>query len=265
MAPDQEAKYIQNLQFLGLTLNQARVYAALAKFENATAKTLSNVSGLAACDIYRVIPELQELGLIEVLVATPKMFRSTPPEDAMKILLKQKEEEIGKMQVKAKEFLAEINIQKSPEHSDLTQIALIPCGERAAQFGMPKLSNTKEQLDAIQTNELFHRFIQNTSKEIVKLLKRNVKLRFLLENTMTIERPDKDLAKMLKNPNFKVRFAKTKINACILLHDNAEAFISTSLDAVHTPSYWTSNPCMVSVARGYFELEWREALEKQTY
>jgi len=264
MAPDQENEEIQNLQFLGLTLNQARVYSALAKLESATAKNLSGISGLAACDIYRVIPELQKLGLLETTIAIPKLFRATPPQDAMKILLKQKQEDIQKMQSKAKEFLAKIETVKNPENEDFAKIVLIPNWKRAVQLGMTRLLKTKEQLDAILKNELFYHLNSKTAKHLEKLLRRKVRMRFLLESTKAIERQDKDIAKLLRNPNFQVRIVKTKISASVLLHDNANAFVSTSMDGLNKPIYWTDNQCMVSVIRGYFENEWREASETQT-
>ncbi len=262
MAPDQENKEIQNLQFLGLTLNHAKVYAALVKSGNVTAKNLSSNSGLATCNIYRVIPELQKLGLLEVTVTAPKLFKATPPEDAMKILLKQKEEDFKMMQVKAKEFLAETEMEKSPKHADIAEVVLVPCGMRTTQFEKSRLSNTEEQLGAIHTDAVFHRFIDDAGNDLEKLLRRNVKMRFLLENTKAIEKPTKKLAKMLSNPNFNVRFAKTQIKTCVFVFDNIGAFISTSFDPLHTPSYWSTNPCVIAVVRGYFENEWQEALEK---
>jgi len=261
MAPNQQNKEIQNLQFLGLTLNQARVYAALAKFENATAKNLSDETGLAACDVYRVIPELQTLSLLDIIVTRPKTYRAARPEEAIKTLLGQKQKEIEEMRAKAKELVAEMSSKKNPEHRDLTEIALIPPGERTIQFGMSKLLNTIRQLDIIQTNPAFYRFTETSATALKRLLNRNVKVRFILENKMAIEKPDKDLAEILQNPNFKFRFAKTKINACILLHDETDAFISTSTDTLHTPSCWSSNPCLISVVKGFFEDEWRKASE----
>lgn len=258
MASSQEEE-IQHLRSLGLTLNQARVYAALAKFHNATARTLSNVSQLATCDIYRVIPELQELGLLEVVLCSPKVFKATEPEEAVKILLKQKVREIEEMQTIAKEFLTEINQIKSSEQANLDKIALIQCGERVEHFEKLKLLNTKKQLDVVQTNAVFFRFIAETSEYIEKLLKRKVKVRYLLEDKKAIEKADNEMKKIFEKPYFEVRFTKKAVAACIILHDNTEALISTSLDTLHAPSYWSSNPCIVSVVKGFFELEWREA------
>jgi sugar-specific transcriptional regulator TrmB len=56
---------VQTLTCLGLTLCQARVYLALARSGMSTAKTISKVSKVTREDIYRIMPTLQKLGLVE--------------------------------------------------------------------------------------------------------------------------------------------------------------------------------------------------------
>jgi hypothetical protein len=106
---------------------------------------------------------------------------------------------------------------------------------------------------AVQTNVLFRRFINNTADNLDKLLKRKVDVRFVIESPEGIVQPDTDLERFLEMDNFRVRFFKGKIQACILLHDNTDAFMSTSLDTIHTPSYWSNNPCVIAIVRDYFE------------
>jgi sugar-specific transcriptional regulator TrmB len=251
----QSREEINLLQSLGLTINQARVYLSLIEHRNsATARDLSRVSGLAVCDIYRVVPELTNLGLLEVMVASPKQFRATPPKDAIEILCRQREKEVEEVKNKAKTFVADLPIQenKTPEGS---KIVLIPGGHRAIQFGLSKLLNTRERLDAIQTNKLFSSFINSTSGELHRLLKR-VRMRFIIESAKGIKKTDQDLAWIIGNPNFEVRFIEGEIQACVLLNDNTDAFINSSMDTINTPSYWSNNPCVVAIVRSYFETTW---------
>jgi sugar-specific transcriptional regulator TrmB len=254
---------IQTLQRLGLTLNQAKVYFALVNLNTSTAKSLSDISGLAACDVYRVIPELQKLGLVEVLVVSPKEFKPTPPEEAIKILSKRKEEEVEEIRTKAREFLVGIRQETCSQYPEEARMSLIPCGERTKQFGKPKLMATQKRVDCIQTNTVFRRFINDTAEDLVALLRKKVEVRFVIENAQGLEGHDEELAALLKNCNFKVKFAQTNIQACILLHDDTDAFISTSLDTAHTPSYWSNNPCVIAVVRRYFETIWQEASENE--
>ena len=256
------SKELSCLQSLGLTQNQAKVYLCLVKSENfATVKGLSTFSGLAACDVYRVVQQLLKLGLLEEVVGTPKQFRATPPEDAVRILQQKIVEEVEEKNNQAKEFLAEIRFKESYGLPEGSKMALIPHGARAIQFGLPKLKSTRKQMDAIQTNSVFRRFINFTSDELQLLLKNNVSLRFVIEDMKGLENPSEDLIGLLKKRNFKVRLAKTNIQACVLTHDETDAFIGTSMNTSNTPSYWSNNPCVISVVKTYFEAIWRDSLE----
>ena len=250
---------IQTLELLGLSLNQARVYFALANLKTATAKTLSNASELATCDVYRTVRGLLKLGLVEILVTSPKEFRATPPEAALSILIERKKEKMKITVERANRLLSKMRSETDSLPFSETKMAIIPCGERASQFGMPMLLNTKKTMDCVQTNALFRKFIENSSNAIKTLLKRNIQIRFVVEDDKAIEKPNEELATLLKNQNLKVRFANAEIKACILLHDDANAFLSSSPETASTPSYWSNNYCFIKVVQNYFETMWREA------
>jgi sugar-specific transcriptional regulator TrmB len=258
MVWEKQDKEIWDLQLLGLTQNQAKVYLALIKFENSTAKAISTASSLAACDIYRAIAELQKLGLIETLIATPKLFRAIPPSDAVRILFKMKEKQVQDLKLKANQFLENIHLEKT-EETETSKMALIPSGHRATQFVTPKLIGTKKHLDAVQTDTLFRNFIGNSIDELKALAKKNVEMRFVIESKNGLETPNEDLQELLSYANVKVRFAKNKLPACILLHDDTDVLVSTSIDTTHTPSYWSNNACVIAIVQSYFDTTWQNA------
>jgi len=47
------------------------------------AASLFEVSGVARQDVYRVLLELQKLGIVEKIIATPNRFRALPPMAAL--------------------------------------------------------------------------------------------------------------------------------------------------------------------------------------
>jgi hypothetical protein len=258
---EQDNKETQRLQTLGLTLNQARVYLALLKAEKqATAKALSVASGLAACDVYRVVPELAKLGLLEVLVTSPKEFRAIPPVDATEILVKKRIKEVEDLSVTAKRFIEELHLGTKSESIEFPETALIPSGHRATQFGLPKLLATQARLDAVQTNASFRSFASSNSESIEALLEKQVEMRFVIESEAGLEMSDENLVSLVENSFFKLRFAREKIQACVMLHDDTDVFLNTSLDPVHSPFYWSNNPCFIAVVRNYFETMWADGV-----
>ena len=53
---------------LGLTLNQAKVYLAVIKLEKTTVVQVANFSKVRREDVYRILPSLEKMGLIERLL-----------------------------------------------------------------------------------------------------------------------------------------------------------------------------------------------------
>lgn len=81
---------IQTLMDFGLSYVQSLTYMTLVKLKKADVKTIARVSNIARQDIYRIMPMLQKLGLVEKIIGLPTMYRATPIKSAAAVLLEQK-------------------------------------------------------------------------------------------------------------------------------------------------------------------------------
>jgi sugar-specific transcriptional regulator TrmB len=72
---------------LGLTLNQAKVYLAILKLEKTTVGQVAKFSKVRREDVYRILPALEKMGLIEKLLGKPTEIRATPISDALTFLV----------------------------------------------------------------------------------------------------------------------------------------------------------------------------------
>src|SRR5271157_2670195 len=72
---------------LGLTLNQARVYLAILKLEKTTVGQVAKFSKVRREDVYRLLPSLEKMGLVERLLGKPAEVRATPISDALSLLV----------------------------------------------------------------------------------------------------------------------------------------------------------------------------------
>src|SRR5674476_1088370 len=72
---------------LGLTLNQAKVYLAVLKLEKTTVGQVAKYSKVRREDVYRTLPSLEKMGLIERLLGKPTEIRATPISDALSLLV----------------------------------------------------------------------------------------------------------------------------------------------------------------------------------
>ena len=105
---------IEILVELGLTHTEAKVYTALLCLKRATAKNIHRASKVARQDVYQLLSDLQEKGLIEKIIGKPAKFKPIPASDAVSILTERRNEQSQKLKKKQSNTLEilELDTQK---------------------------------------------------------------------------------------------------------------------------------------------------------
>ena len=96
---------IQALMDLGLSLLQAKIYLSLASFENAPIRTISKASNIAKQDIYRIMPALQKMGLVEEILGSPIRYQAISLKTGIAVLFQRKTREYAELQNKTTQVL----------------------------------------------------------------------------------------------------------------------------------------------------------------
>jgi sugar-specific transcriptional regulator TrmB len=91
---------IETLTKLGLTLNQARVYLALATQNQLSAREISKNAGITRQKVYRIIPQLLNKGLAIKQLTHPATYKATLPKNALHTLLEQRKRENNQLKKK---------------------------------------------------------------------------------------------------------------------------------------------------------------------
>ena len=113
-------KQLEVLCDFGLTINQARVYASLIEFQSLTAKDISKITKLHIQDIYKIIPKLEQMGLVTKSVNRPARIEALPVRKALMDLIdEQKVHALKKAKILEKKIKKTGIFQKS---SDVFQI-----------------------------------------------------------------------------------------------------------------------------------------------
>lgn len=84
-------KLVFELSSFGLTPNQAKIYLFLLINGTAPARRISRLLGLHRVEIYRKLRELEELGLVELHLSSPKSYSAAEPNDALSAILHRQE------------------------------------------------------------------------------------------------------------------------------------------------------------------------------
>jgi len=254
--------YITVLMQLGLTQNQAKIYLTLHQKGVSTVNQIAKSSSIGREEIYRSIPKLQQIGLIESIIEKPSRFKATPLKTAIRTLLQTRKEEYLKIEEKANELLSSAlqQNQQPTEQEQNQNLVLFSGKERLMKLSTDLLKNTKSSLEVICTFPKLLGWIQTHQKIIEQLLEREISVRFIVEakEDSDCKQVAKILELLTKKKAFQYKTAPD-IKACLALYDDTQITISSQpkTPAYKSEVYWSANPSLIELGRAYFEALWK--------
>ncbi|MEM2082097.1 MAG: helix-turn-helix domain-containing protein [Candidatus Bathyarchaeia archaeon] len=261
----QEDEQIQILSKLGLTYLQAKTYLALAKLGKADVKTIARASKVARQDIYRIMPALQNMGLVEKIVASPTLYKVTPIKESLCTLLQNKTKECIELQMKMKDLVN--NFQNKVDDASLQdeeqQFSIISSKRLLHKKLSEKDRRAQKSIDAIANWKTIRATFFHRVQDVTNALKRNVKLRIITETHEKDRQVEKIIRILRKYPSFEIRYTSGPIPVNAVIHDAAEINMCiATLPDNDVPSLCSTNPRFIRVMAAYFEEVWNSALSE---
>lgn len=252
----QEETPVQTFVDLGLTYLQAKVYITLVKLGQfgSDVRKISQASNIVRQDIYRVLPDLQKIGIVEKIIANPTIFKPVPLENGLTLMMQKKTEEFKDLQNKAKVMLDNFNIKRQGDHSVDTSRFVIT-SERKLFFRKVRndIAETKASIDIIYGKERMTTFTFYTIEELRKALQRRVKIRALTNKAgKTV---DRHIQSLMDDQSFEAKFLPDNVPVGLVIFDNKEVNILTEDKIV--PSLWTNNHNVLRLSQIYFDSMWK--------
>jgi YesN/AraC family two-component response regulator len=121
-------KTAKELALFGVTNTQAKIYIGLNALGVASASEIASLSEVRREEVYRVMPELEKLGLVTRKLGTPRRFLAIEVKAALETLTKAKreamEEEITNLMRKKVELIAQLKTttRLRPEEDSSTEV-----------------------------------------------------------------------------------------------------------------------------------------------
>lgn len=259
-----QEKEVQVLIRLGLTCNQAKVYLALVRSGMSSARTISNASKVAREDIYRIIPKLQELGLVEKVIDSPSMNRAIPIKDAFTILMGIRKQVTSELEEETKEIIQnfETNKIRSVFEKERQEFILIP-REQAVIKRKKMIDDAQKRVDLITSWDRYAQSSDSYDTNIENALKKNVEFRIIIGKP----KDEKLLLELIqiwreKYHSYKARWIPSTLEARLMLVDEKEVlFAKLATTGFEDPFLWSINQSLVSVVQDYFEMMWAASFE----
>ncbi len=253
---------IQTLVELGLTLLQAKTYLALSGLGNANIRTISKTTNIAKQDVYRIMPKLQELGLVEKIVAEQAVYKAVPLEEGMLALLQHKTQEFTNLQKKTTElinYFKKSSFQK-PVQEENFEFRII--SERNLLYRMLDEKNkvVQKSIDVAGTWKCSKGAFEYERDVFKQAMAKGVRFRWITEIHEGDKHTDRLLKSLQTNSLFKIRYVAPPPPLLTSIYDGKEVSvcIASSPDDEVT-SIWSNNPVLVKLVSNYFEEIWNSA------
>jgi sugar-specific transcriptional regulator TrmB len=256
---------IRTLARLGLTFCEARVYLTLARSGLATVKTISNLSNIAREEIYRIMPKLQKLGLVETIISHPTTFKPIPIKDAISTLMDQKLKEIRQLRQETRELVRKFreNTEGSERDFEEHKFVLIPEKEALLSKLKNTIDTTQKTADIICPRHAFPQGVIILAEKLEKAMNRGVKVRLIVEKPENLDSWPEIVQELKKNPSFTLRTVTNHPKARLGIYDKKEVLIASdpTTYAMMSPALWSNNPSLIAMIQDNFEIMWRTAIE----
>jgi len=252
----------------GLTPNQAKVYFAIVQLGIAPVGRVSKVSKVRREDVYRILPKLEKMGLIERILGTPTKIRATPLEDALSILVKHEKDiadkKVSTLMAKKDDLLKHLKAgSKKPRfEEEETQFALIPTREAIINKAITTIKKAENEIDLITSIDELSHFLPTFAEPLENAMKRRVKVRVILE----VHEHGESLLKNIENylshkAALDIRYAYQSLSHYIIV-DYKQVLMATSPEPPlgEHPYLWTDNKSFAGLMQENFEELWHSAV-----
>jgi sugar-specific transcriptional regulator TrmB len=248
---------------LGLTLNQAKVYLAILKLEKTTVGQVAKYSKVRREDVYRILPSLEKMGLIERLLGKPTENRATPISDALSFLVAEEKGKFDERLTGMKGIVQRLSLKDWNQPLPGEESIFILIAEKKAILAKTSelIRNSRKEVALIADKGRIMPIVSQFSGEYKEAIKKGAQIRLLFEGAPPHDGPLKEkVKKLIDGASVHVKFHNEPLNHFIM-SDDKEALITTSKESGlgESPSLWTNNSNLIGVLRTGFESDWEKA------
>jgi sugar-specific transcriptional regulator TrmB len=247
---------------LGLTLNQAKVYLAIIKLEKTTVGQVAKFSKVRREDVYRLLPALEKMGLIERLLGKPTEIRATLISDSLAFLVAEETNRSEERLTGMKSMVQKLSLKdwKQPPLGEESIYILIAEKKAILAKTSGLINNSRKEVALIADKARIMPVLAVFSDEYGLAIKEGAQVRLLFEGDSPDGLLKEQIKKLIGTASVQIRFHHEALNHFIM-SDDKEALITTSKESGlgESPSLWTNNRNLIGVLRTSFESDWEKA------
>jgi sugar-specific transcriptional regulator TrmB len=252
---------VRFLEKIGLTRSQAHLYFALVKIGNSDALTISRQTKTPRTETYRILDDLEEIGLVEKHLDVPYFYEATPVRLGIESLLIRKYEEYQQNRRELDKFL--VSFEKSEKKQDKIQPKItVSKGKQkllsVLRYGMDNVLST---VDFVTPKKRWLNIYENCQENIKKSLERGVTYRGLLETSDNGNHDLDSIPALQQRTHLELRMVRNISGKNFVVFDKREAAFNYSpgKSLNEAVTLWTNHPNLVAIFEDHYDTLWRNA------
>ncbi len=247
---------------LGLTLNQAKVYLAILKLEKTTVGQVAKFSKVRREDVYRLLPTLEKMGLVERLLGKPTEVRATLISDSLALLVAEEKNKADERLTGMRSMVQKLSLKDWKQAPLGEESIYILIAEKKAILAKTSglIGNSRQEVALIADKARIMPILAHFSDEYKLAIKEGTQVRLLFEGEKSDDLLKEKVKKVIGVDSVHIKFHSEALNHFIM-SDDKEALITTSKETGlgESPSLWTNNCNLIGVLRTSFESDWKKA------
>jgi PAS domain S-box-containing protein len=260
---DSNDEYIRILVDYGLSNAQAKVYFTLVKLGPASLREISQTSKVARSDVYRALIGLQELGLVEKIVAVPTKYNPVHIVDAIAILNQRRKKETVFLTKRSTELIKTLSQPKAENDNKNEGTFVLIRGTEAIERKLHGLLvQAKDSAYVMVPWQRMQQWVTLNFDAVKDALTRNVHIRLITEQPNG-PNVSKEYNILRDHPNFDVKHVRAPLIVWLRIYDGNEVVLTMSKKFGSPDSYavLTISPSVLEMAQSYFNSAWFSAVK----
>ena len=245
---------------------QAKVYLSLAKIGISTGRSTAKEAKVAPQDVYRVLAELQETGLVEKIISKPNKYCAINIDQGLAMLIKRRKNQTKLLERSVKTvsklFYPTLKGAQKTGEGDFVLIGKEEPLKNRANRMLETAHVSLDLMNEINDGMMGH---DNLYSLETKFLNRGGKIRDILSKATPIFHLTKTFCSLQqRNPEFQVRYLDFPAPAILIIKDGKEALVSTKekTKTLMQPFLWTDNPILVQIIQQWYNQVWESSSQE---
>lgn len=257
---NKESNISSQLEKLGLTAMQARIYLTLHNLGRGKILTISRTANIDRSNTYRTILQLESYGLVAKIIDIPIEYQAIPLKKTVLNLLAIKKNQFGEIECVANRLM-NIEISNKSQTRKEHEFKMIKLTKEAEEEEIiSRCRNIQQSNDLLINRKTFLQGIIELAPAQLACIRRGIKFRVITER-ITSQAILEKVKPFVLEANFEIRYIDRAPEVEVVINDEKLAYLMLNPNAGlgERTMLIVDHPGCVEMFQSHFDKKWKQA------